>query len=228
MHELHREFIPPQSPDERIWKYMDFTKFVSLLSRSELFFSRADKLGDQYEGSYPKANDRISIDNFHEIQIKVEKLKKSILINSWNRNEYESAAMWKMYLKSNEGIAITSTFERLKKSFSVSPDKIYVGIVKYHDYETIPISVHSLFLPFIHKLKSYEFENELRAIHYIKAKKTIENGKYIKIDISTLVEKIYIAPNAENWFKELVTQVVKDYNLNIEIISSSLNDRNLK
>lgn len=35
---------------------MDFTKFVTLLSDSALFFSRADKRGDRFEGSYPRRN----------------------------------------------------------------------------------------------------------------------------------------------------------------------------
>lgn len=39
------EHVHPPSNDVRIWRYMDFTKFVSLLSRSELFFSGLDLLG---------------------------------------------------------------------------------------------------------------------------------------------------------------------------------------
>jgi hypothetical protein len=39
-----------------IWRYMDFTKFVSLLDRSALFFARADKFKDQFEGSWTKKN----------------------------------------------------------------------------------------------------------------------------------------------------------------------------
>ena len=35
---------------------MDFTKFVSLLEAQSLFFSRADRLGDPFEGSYSKSN----------------------------------------------------------------------------------------------------------------------------------------------------------------------------
>lgn len=229
MYKTHREFNTPEYTHSRIWKYVDFTKLVSLLSRSELFFCRADKQGDQYEGSYPKANykGKTLNDAFLKVQRRVERMKKHIFINSWNINEHESAAMWKMYLKSNEGIAVTSTFERLKNSLQKAKENVYIGNVRYHDYELLPISTHSLFLPFIHKLKSYEFENELRAIHYLKSKTTVENGMYIKIDFKLLIEKIYVAPNAENWFKELVVQVVKDYELSIEVIDSSLNDRNL-
>ena len=35
---------------------MSFTKFVSLLTRKALFFARADKLGDPFEGSLSQLN----------------------------------------------------------------------------------------------------------------------------------------------------------------------------
>ena len=35
---------------------MDFTKLVSLLDTKMLYLSRADRLGDPFEGSYPKRN----------------------------------------------------------------------------------------------------------------------------------------------------------------------------
>ena len=34
-------------------------------------------------------------------------------VNCWHINEHESAAMWDLYLKSNEGIAIQSTYQKL-------------------------------------------------------------------------------------------------------------------
>jgi hypothetical protein len=38
----------------KIWRYMDFTKFISVLDTQTLFFSRIDLLGDKFEGSVPK------------------------------------------------------------------------------------------------------------------------------------------------------------------------------
>ena len=35
---------------------MDFTKFVSLLDKSALFFARADRLDDPFEGAYTNLN----------------------------------------------------------------------------------------------------------------------------------------------------------------------------
>ena len=51
-----REFHNPSPADAILWRYMDFTKFVSLLETRTLFLARADKLGDPFEGSVPKNN----------------------------------------------------------------------------------------------------------------------------------------------------------------------------
>lgn len=43
--------VPPD--DARIWRYLDFTKFVALLSHSSLHLSRADTFLDRFEVSIP-------------------------------------------------------------------------------------------------------------------------------------------------------------------------------
>ena len=42
--------------DYTIVKYMDLTKFLSLLQRKEMFFCRQDKLEDGFEGQTAKRN----------------------------------------------------------------------------------------------------------------------------------------------------------------------------
>lgn len=37
-----------------IWKFMDFTKFVSLLATNSLWCARPDTLGDPFEGAFPQ------------------------------------------------------------------------------------------------------------------------------------------------------------------------------
>ena len=39
-----------------LWRYMDFTKLVSLLEHRAIFFARADKLGDPFEGAWSNVN----------------------------------------------------------------------------------------------------------------------------------------------------------------------------
>lgn len=50
------EFLHTPPKDAILWRYMDFVKFISLLETNTLFFARADKLGDPFEGSFPKKN----------------------------------------------------------------------------------------------------------------------------------------------------------------------------
>ncbi|HEX2906788.1 MAG TPA: hypothetical protein VHO69_08010, partial [Phototrophicaceae bacterium] len=43
--------IRKPSPETKIWRYMDFVKFLSLIHREALFFPIAKKLEDRFEGS---------------------------------------------------------------------------------------------------------------------------------------------------------------------------------
>src|ERR1700722_4745846 len=52
----HPSFQPPDSPDQIIWCYIDFTKLVSMLDRQALYFVNLEKLSrtDAFEGVLPK------------------------------------------------------------------------------------------------------------------------------------------------------------------------------
>src|SRR4051794_26367131 len=56
MYRPHQFFTPPANLSVKIWRYIDFTKFVDLISRKALYFPDATKLGDPFEGSFPQAN----------------------------------------------------------------------------------------------------------------------------------------------------------------------------
>jgi hypothetical protein len=42
------------------------------------------------------------------------------------------------------------------------------------------------------------------------------------VDINQLIEKIYIHPKSENWYKKLVIQLVSELGFNFEIEKSDL------
>ena len=50
MYKEHPSF-QPIGKRTKIWRYMDFAKFVSFLSKRSLYFCRVDKLGDPFEGT---------------------------------------------------------------------------------------------------------------------------------------------------------------------------------
>jgi hypothetical protein len=153
-------------------------------------------------------------------------------------NEYESAALWKIYLNNDEGIAVQSTFKRLAGSFSdYSGDDVFIGKVKYADYNVNWIPEGYTFCPFLHKRRSFEHEKELRVIiqriptrqgsnkehEEVDLKKEICDIEiYVPIDLNTLVERIFVSPTAQTWFSDLVKAIVARYSLDKPVSRSSL------
>jgi hypothetical protein len=116
MHD-HEAFFPPNE-NRTIWRYLDFTKYVSLLETKQLYFPRADQFEDPYEGAWssegvrwlrdPQRNGGLPLRAVEKLISDTDQQRKKMFISCWHANEQESAAMWKLYLQSNEGMAIRS------------------------------------------------------------------------------------------------------------------------
>jgi len=51
-----------------------------------------------------------------------------------------------------------------------------------------------------------------------------EFGKWVDIPLNELIEKIYVAPQTQNWFYELVKGVSKKYSLEVSVNKSRLEE----
>ena len=56
--------------------------------------------------------------------------KNRVLVNCWHMNNSESAAMWNSYSYRNSGIALQSTFQRLKDAVKFCKEAIIINSVK--------------------------------------------------------------------------------------------------
>ncbi|MGI9249739.1 MAG: hypothetical protein ACR2PR_00845 [Pseudohongiellaceae bacterium] len=244
MYEEHPTFIQPKDENIKVWRYIDFTKLVSLMDSCTLYFTRADKFGDPFEGSWPKLNilarkivpkdippeaSEGYLKSMQTLGSATRHFPKYKAINCWHMNEHESAAMWKLYVKSDEAIAIQSTYSKLKKSL-IDDEAVLLGVIKYIDYDQeIIVGTGNVLDPFVHKRKSFSYEQEVRAL-VMKwptknlGEETIKHGLQIKVDIETLVERIYVAPNASPWFADLVSSVVTKYGYSFEVMHSKLSE----
>ena len=239
MYEEHPVFNPPPA-GAVLWRYMDFTKFVSILDKRALFFARADKLGDPFEGSFSKVNEKLRPewygDNYHVINPQlvnhIRESRRFTLINCWHESIHESEAMWRLYAREGDGIAIKTDFDSFKKSFTCN-EKIYIGRVSYIDYENDVIPESNTFYPYLYKRQSFEHEHELRAIVQTLPSKngsidysqdTYDVGEYYKVDLSLLIKEVVVAPFAPDWFLELVNSVAALYTLKVSVVKSVLAD----
>ena len=178
---------------------MDFAKFVSLISKRQLFLSNLEVLAttDPHEGMLSQPNYRHRQWNtiadltpeehstmFYKemageerrIQFVCQKNsrefwarrrfydRRTLLINCWHLNKFESAAMWAQYAAGGQGIAITSNFARLLESLRNSPQRTFLGLVKYLDWSGEAVD-SSFGLPFS-KRESFSYEKELRLVYW--------------------------------------------------------------
>ena len=217
----------PTDPNTVVWKYLDLSKFLDLLLSQKLFMSRSDKFEDQYEGTFSEPTfeeiKKLSIDNpdflkYYKIH------REKVAISSWHINEYESFAMWQIFTQNSEGLAIQSTIGRLQEALAPEINfNQYIGEVNYIDYKKEHIPFDDLFFPFLFKRKSFQYEGEVRILTDIgDSSVKINEGLKINVDINALIEKIYIHPKSENWYKNLVIQLVKQLGFDFTIEKSDL------
>lgn len=217
----------PENPDTIVWKYLDLSKFLDLLISKKLFLSRSDKFEDQYEGTFSEPTfeeiKKLS-ENNPEFLDYYKSHREKVVVSSWHINEYESFAMWQIFTQNSEGLAIQSTLGRIQNALEDEKDiKQYIGEVNYIDYKKEYIPFDDMFFPFLFKRKSFQYEREVRIIADLSDQQIkINDGLKIDVNISELIEKIYIHPKSENWYKKLVIELVSKLGFDFEIEKSDL------
>ncbi|OTG99255.1 DUF2971 domain-containing protein [Acinetobacter sp. ANC 4973] len=219
----------------KLWRYMDLTKFLTLIINSELYLNRADNYEDIYEGLLTKKDEEILNTNSDLAMICQ---RNSIFINCWHQNDYESAAMWKLYGVIDDSVAIETDLKTLSE---LLPPRIEVQKVEYIDYNTDSIlklcsqktgslNVHHILA---YKRKSFIHEQEYRAIYWhipVENEPLQPNmswvhkkGINLKIDISKLIKHIHISPYASPLILSIIQSILEKFELtDIPITKSNL------
>ncbi|WP_396166427.1 hypothetical protein [Flavobacterium sp.] len=217
----------PEDANTIVWKYLDLSKFLDLLISKKLFMSRSDKFEDQYEGTFSEPTfeeiKKLSVNNPEFLDF-YKSHREKVVVSSWHINEYESFAMWQIFTQNSEGIAIQSTIGRLQKALQTEKEfNQYIGEVNYIDYKKEYIPFDDMFFPFLFKRKSFQYEREVRILSDLNDKDIkINDGLKINVDLNQLIEKIYIHPKSENWYKKLVIELVSKLDFDFEIEKSDL------
>ena len=251
----HPSFPQPENRDAKIWRYMDLSKFASMLLAGALFFPRATKLGDPFEGSNSKMVEAwrnsvranrsatpeedffggLSLQQVNEMFESEQRfLKESVptfFVNCWHQNEYESAAMWKLYAKSDEAVCVQSTYRKLLR---VLPKCVDTGLVTYRDYDQDGIDPGNVFNFIMSKRKSFEHEKEIRAVAWEKLSGELggdeirgamnEFGLSIQVDMLELVENVFVSPTSPAWFKEVVQGLSRKLGLKLNVQQSKISE----
>lgn len=213
---------------------MDFSKFLALLETHSLHMAALQSFDDPFEGHPPKS----VIDAFasepsglspDEVQKRKDIVKNnlrvfrnarnSIYASCWHMNPKESAGMWSQYIRSGEGIAIQTTFGRLKSSIAYEPYSISGAVVQYVDFDTFEPNDFNVLV--WGALKRQEFEHE-REFRLLALAGNNPRGFSIQIDPHILIENIYVAPTTPDWILSLIGAILHRYEHPLEPVRSEL------
>lgn len=232
-YESHQELETP-SDDTTLWRYMDFTKFVDLLESSQLHLSGFNELNDKLEGYLTAEvvemlrkrppDCPIDWDQWKEfVDRTLEGYKEErgfFRVSCWHENENESAAMWKLYLKSDEGIAVRTTAGRLKQALQQTPEPLFIGRVQYRPVQLLgDVMIGNAMRLAIHKRKSFEHEHEVRVTSFYWN----ESGR-ITVDLDSLIESVWLAPGTLPWIRSLVESILRRYSFTKKVFPSALDE----
>ncbi|WP_143475931.1 hypothetical protein [Pseudoalteromonas sp. EB27] len=225
--------------DIDLWKYMDVSKFLSLLSTGELWLARSNTLKDKREGYFSKEMkdelnviyEQLKFENkiTSDSQIKnafdyEEYVKNNSYFTCWHKNADENMIMWEIYGESENSVALKTNSSKLKSCFNLDDVmkfslEIALDDVQYLDFDSLP-SLQCSRQPFFIKRPHFSFEKEVRL--YIKSREHHYSegcppGYKISVDLNVLIEEVYVHPDAEQWFFEAIIDVVKKYKLSAPV-----------
>ncbi len=220
-------------PKKKIWRYMSIEKFALLMSRQQLWFARADLLGDEHEGSLPDC----LIDARHQrikdrrVLEKIERgskeSRKHAFMSCWSMQSPKMLSMWKIYTPNASGIAVKTTVGRLSACFLCEPNDDFfhthnvriekVNYINFISYE----ATSDDFDRFTHKQKAYYYEKEIRTIISSKNPSTVDEpqiGIERKIDLDILIEDIFVSHLLGDGLELLVEELLLETGIEKDII----------
>lgn len=176
----HPAFPQPGDPSVTLWRYMDIHKFQWLVVCQRLLMARADRLGDQLEGTRPRgdldwwlreaanadSDQRRSIieHNRQFLSRMARAFREQYYVSCWHMNEFENRAMWACYTPgTTEAVAIRTSYEALRACL---PACVNMGMVRYIDYSNERLPTMNMFEYIMHKDSYYSYEREVRAVAF--------------------------------------------------------------
>lgn len=177
----HPAFPQPANRDAAIWRYMHIDRFRSLIETSSLYMARADRLGDDFEGTTPSGernywNELIKLAATEEERIAHEynrdqraefaaAFREQYYVSCWHMADDENVTMWERYGKErpHETVAIRTTYSTLRQQL-VPRQIVELGLVSYIDYAKDRLPSYNMLQNITHKRHFYRDEREVRAV----------------------------------------------------------------
>jgi hypothetical protein len=216
-----------------LWRYMDVSKFLFLVTSSQLYMARLDKLADKYEGTWPSrtsaaAQRNLPSKKFEVIRVITQHFRTRQFVSCWCASERESWALWKAYAGST-GVAVLTTVGRLRDSV-VHPRSFHIGRVEYLDFNEAPVQKLNLFRPSFLKRAEFGAEQEVRLLVSEEAIQRDQSKPFgetesllLRVKLEQLLERVVIGPESPTYLAAAVKELLARFGLtDVEVKHSTL------
>ena len=244
-----RPFKVPEI-ESNLWRYMDFTKYVSLLSTKALYFTRSDCFEDGFEGAKGLKRNKERWDDhyldFFRSAIRnppagyernvsdeeVEKQAREFLADlergGLNSKRCTFISCWHESEYESEAMwRLYSSFMPNAVAVRTTYDRMYRALgrdpsihIGRIEYIDFKSQYAGLNAAFWRKHKSFEHEREVRAI--LVDSGCSADGKLVPCDLSILIESVFVSPKAPAWFSSLVQDVGEKFGISVSVNASEM------
>lgn len=237
-------------PSSKLWRYMDFTKYVSLLSSRGLYFSRADCFEDIFEGAKGLKRNKERWDSHYleffrsviknppkgfscelsnsEVDEQAKKLLRDLEASGEADKRNTFVSCWHESEHESEAMwRLYSSFLENALAVRTSYQSLYVSLGSDPSIEIGRIKYIDLRNgyagvneAFWRKRKSFEHEREVRAL--LRDHECQAHGKIVPCNLEILIEEIFVSPKAPPWFIHLINDVNEKYGVTVKVSPSEL------
>ncbi len=219
-------------------RYLDVPRLLSFLKTRSLYLCRSDLLPDKFEGSFTLTI-KEAIDSAYRknrIRYTYEKFKKElregVFLSCWSHGIHDNMALWRLYGKTNDCVAITTTVSKLKSALKKfdGGGKLFLRKVEYIRHWRDPkIEVKPYSNVFKYKTIGYAFENEVRVI-LDRFDSTFEapskdEGIMLQVHLHAFLRSIVLSPECSPWFKAVIEDIANKYHISRPVRSSSMSKK---
>ncbi len=217
-------------------RYLNLPKLIDVLRTAELYFSQASRLDDRLEGTLPEQMRRELSDSpdfvarYGNPIVWEQRNRDRSYLSCWTLGAKDNMALWKLYGGAAESVAITTTVKRLT---TVAPGwakygSVDVRKVRYinHAGRRLPNGAYGVGKDlFSLKHIAYSFEKEVRIVVTRPTpgkRQAVPSAIRVPVNIDRFLRSIVVAPEAGDWFFDLVVDVAHRYNITAPVHRSEL------
>jgi hypothetical protein len=237
------------SDETKLWRYMDLSEFLWLISEKCLYFANPQELSDKWEGAWPASivtevekspefirllQEGVNAKYASQVVASLRNNRQGgYAVNCWHRNDVESIAMWKLYTSGDDGVAIQTTVGRMKASLVQEARDLFIVEVEYSDHDgQDPIGSSDALLPLARKRRSFSHESEVRVI--LDRGLTVDfelaafvsgtpfGGETIALKTGTLIERIVTSPTYPPWTLGSLRSQIQQKGITVKVETSDL------